>query len=164
MANEATAAAAPPKKGVPMVVWIVLAVVAIGAGAALPWVFGAVGKDHGEKAKKAEAPKSQLAAIPFDDVVVNLGEEKLNRFLRVKLMIAVEESDVREVTETVTKQKAFLKSWLICYLSDQSSLEVTRRASVNRIRREICDQFNLMLYPNSDPKVVDILFDMFVVQ
>jgi flagellar FliL protein len=162
MANEPAAPPKPAKKS--MLMWIVLAVVAVGTGAALPWVFGAQIKDALSQPKKAEAPKNKHAAIPFDDVVVNLGEEKLNRYLRVKLMIAVEESELQEVTELVTKQKAFLKSWLICHLADQSSQEVTRRASVNRLRREICDHFNEMLYPNSEGKIVDILFDMFVVQ
>jgi len=162
MANET---AGPPKAGnKSMLIWVLLAVVAIAAGAALPWVFGSQIKDALSQPKKAETPKNRHAAIPFDDVVVNLGEEKLNRYLRVKLMIAVEESEAHEVTELVTKQKAFLKSWLICHLSDQSSQEVTRRASVNRLRREICDHFNEMLYPHGEGKIVDILFDMFVVQ
>jgi flagellar FliL protein len=155
----------PPKGGrKSLFVWGLLALIAIGAGAALPWVFGSHLQELFAHQKKAESPKNKHAAVPFDDVVVNLGEEKVNRYLRVKLMVAVEESDAREVTELLTKQKAFLKSWLICYLSDQSSQEVTRRAGVNRIRREICDQFNLMLYPDSEGKIVDILFDMFVVQ
>ena len=68
------------------------------------------------------------------------------------------------MTEILTKQKAFLKTWLIGYLSDQTSQEVRLKSNVNRIRREIRDQFNAMLYPNGEEKVVDILFDMFVVQ
>lgn len=162
-----TEAAAPPVKSSrrSWIVWIVIALIAIGIGGALPWVIGgSLGGDHAAKKKKVEAPKNQLTAIPFDDVVVNLGDEKLSRYLRVKLMIAVDEADAREVTETITKQKAFLKSWLICHLSDQSSQEVSRRINVNRIRREVCDQFNVMLYPNGEGKIVDILFDMFVVQ
>ena len=145
-------------------VWGVLALIAIAAGAALPWLFGSQINDLFAHPKKDESPKNKQAALPFDDVIVNLGEEKMNRYLRVKLMVAVEEADVNEVTELLTKRKAFLKSWLICYLSDQSSQEVTRRVGVNRIRREICDQFNLMLYPSSDGKIQDVLFDMFVVQ
>ena len=157
--------AVKPKGGMrSMLIWGVLALIAIGAGAALPWLFGAQIQELVSPKKKHESPKTKQAAIPFDDVIVNLGEEKMSRYLRVKLMVAVEDVDTREVTELLTKQKAFLKSWLICYLSDQSSQEVTRRAGVNRIRREICDQFNLMLYPEGDGKIVDILFDMFVVQ
>jgi flagellar protein FliL len=162
-----TEAAAPPAKTGrrSWIVWILIALVAIGVGGALPWVLGgSLGGDHAANKKKTESPKNQLTAIPFDDVVVNLGDEKLNRYLRVKLMIAVEESDSREVTEMVTKQKPFLKNWLICHLSEQSSQEVSRRLNVNRIRREICDQFNVILFPSGEGKIVDILFDMFVVQ
>lgn len=163
MSNEAEAAA-PPKGKKSMLIWIILAVVAIGIGGALPWVLNAHMKDAHPQPKEDKETKKRRAALPFDDVVVNIGEPKLNRFLRVKLMIAVEEHDHHEVGELLTKQKAFLKSWLICYLSDLSAQEVTRRASVNRIRREICEQFNQMLWPNEEPKIVDILFDMFVVQ
>lgn len=162
MSNETPA---PPKGSKKTwLIFAVLALVAVGAGAVLPWVFGAHAKDAHTQSKKGDAPKTKNTAIPFDDVVVNLGEVKFSRFLRVKLMIAVDETDAREATELITQQKAFLKSWLICYLSEQASPELTRRASVNRIRREICDQFNLMLYPTSEGKIVDILFDMFVVQ
>ena len=35
---------------------------------------------------------------------------------------------------------------------------------MNRIRREIRDQFNAMLYPNGEEKIIEILFDEFVVQ
>ena len=161
MVNET---AAPPKSGKKMlIVWALFALVAIGAGAALPWALPPI-KEMFAAPKKVEAPKSQHTALPFDDVIVNLGEEKVNRYLRVKLMVAVEEADAREITELLTKQKAFLKSWLICYLSDQSAQEITRRSGVNRVRREICDQFNVMLFPHGEGKIVDILFDMFVVQ
>ena len=115
----------------------------------------------GEEGQTLEAS----LALPFDDVIT-ISARKSSKSLspRQAEVIAVEEGDLPELTELLSKQKAFLKSWLICYLADQSSQEVTRRAGVNRIRREICDQFNLMLFPNSEGKIVDILFDMFVVQ
>lgn len=162
MAEETAAKPKGSKKSI--FVWGILALLAIGAGAAVPWVFGAQITGLFAQQKKTETPKNKHAALPFDDVVVNIGEEKMSRYLRVKLMVAVEDGDARDVAELLAKQKAFLKSWLICYLSDQSPQEVTRRAGVNRIRREICDQFNLMLFPDSEGKIVDILFDMFVVQ
>lgn len=160
MANET---AAPPKSsGKGMFLWIGLAVLALGGGASVPWLLGR-SHDTG-KEKKVEAPKNKREAIPFGDVVVNLGEDRLNRFLRVKLMVAVEESDAKEVGELLTKQKAFLKSWLIGYLSDQSTADVTKRVGVNRLRREIREQFNAMLFPNGEETIVDILFDEYVVQ
>ncbi len=160
MVNETTTA---PKKGrTGVIVWILLATFAIGAGASAPWILGSQLGDV-LKPKKVETPKSKHAAILFGDVVVNIGDERQSRHLRVKLMVAVEDTDLNEATELVTKQKAFLKSWLIGYLSDQSHQDVTRKVGVNRIRREIRDQFNAMLYPNGEEKIVDILFDEFVV-
>jgi flagellar protein FliL len=155
--------AVPSKRGIKgLLVWMVLAVMAASAGAALPWIVG--GKHHDASTKKKEPPKHKTAAVPFGEVVVNLGEKNLNRYLRVKILIAVEETDAKEMTELITKQKAFLKNWLIGYLFDQTPLDVGRKSGVNKIRREICDQFNAMLYPNGEEKVLEILFDEFVVQ
>jgi flagellar FliL protein len=165
MSSENAAPAKGGKGGI--IVWILMALVAAGAGAAVPWIMGAPKIDaHGDekpKKKSDHAPVKQ-AALPFGEVMVNLGDERLNRYLRVKLLVAVEEPDSNEITELLNKQKAFLKSWLIGYLSDHSSHEVSRKIGVNRIRREIRDQFNAMLFPGGDEKIVDILFDEFVVQ
>jgi flagellar FliL protein len=160
----ATEEAAPRKSGKRgMLVLLVVAVLAVGGGASLPWLLGNHGQDaHSQKPK--DRSKVKQAAVPFGDVVVNLGEDRLNRFLRVKIMVAIEEPDTKEVTELIEHQRAFLKSWLIGYLSDQSTQEVTRKAGVNRIRREIRDQFNAHLFPEGEEKIIDILFDEFVVQ
>jgi flagellar FliL protein len=161
MANEV---AAPPKSGKKgLILGLLLALAAIGGGASLPWILGGHPRDP-HAPKKMDPVKSKQEAIPFGDVVVNLGEDRLNRFLRVKIMVAVEEAETKEITELLANQKAFLKSWLIGYLSDQSTQEVTRKVGVNRIRREIRDQFNAMLFPEGEEKIADILFDEFVVQ
>ncbi len=161
MANET---ATPPKSaGKGWIVWVILAIIAAGAGASLPWTLPRRSGDPGA-AKKSETPKAKQEAIPFGDIVVNLGEDRLNRFLRAKIMVAVEEHDAKEVTEMLTQQKAFLKSWLIGYLSDQSIADVTRKAGVNRLRREIREEFNARLFPNGEELIVDVLFDEFVVQ
>ena len=161
MANEV---AAPPKSGKKgLILGLLLALAAIGGGASLPWILGGHLRES-HAVKKNEPAKSKQAAIPFENVVVNLGEDRLNRFLRVKIMVAIDEAETKEITELLNTQKAFLKSWLIGYLSDQSTQEVTRKAGVNRIRREIRDQFNAMLFPEGEEKIIDILFDEFVVQ
>jgi flagellar FliL protein len=162
MANEA---AAPPKGGKRGLVLLVLvALAAVGGGASLPWIMGGHRHDAHTDKKKGEAPKSKQVAVPFENVVVNLGDDRLSRFLRVKIMVAVEEVEAKEITELLATQKAFLKSWLIGYLSDQSTQEITRKVGVNRIRREIRDEFNARLFPDGEEKIIDILFDEFMVQ
>lgn len=163
MADEV---AAPPKKSGKkgLILGLLLAVLAVGGGASLPFILGMHPRHAASDKKKADIPKSKQAAVPFGDVVVNLGEDRLNRFLRVKIMCAIDEADTKEITELLNTQKPFLKSWLIGYLSDQSTQDVTRKVGVNKIRREIRDQFNAMLFPDGDEKIIDILFDEFVVQ
>jgi flagellar protein FliL len=127
----------------------------------VPWVYTAYA--HSEK-KAPDPHDTKPALVAFGDVVVNLGEERLTRYLRVRIILVVEEGDVKDTTELLQKQKAFLKNWLIGYLSDQSLLDVGRNVGVNRIRREIRDQFNAMLYQDGMERIHDILFDEFVVQ
>ena len=161
------APAAPKKKGKKgLILLLLMAILAAGSGGALPWVMAAKHHDaHAvEKKKKSEPPVVKNTAILFGDVVVNLSDERVSKYLRVKLMVAIDESDSKEVTELLNKQKPFMKSWLIGHLADLTSQEVNRKIGVNRIRREIRDQFNAMMYPNGEEKIIEILFDEFVVQ
>jgi flagellar basal body-associated protein FliL len=159
MANEV---ATPPKRGkLGLVVWVVVALLAIGGGAAAPWLYTA----HGHSEKPGPSPHdTKPALVSFGDIVVNLGEERLTRYLRARILLVVQEGDVKDTTELLQKQKAFLKNWLIGYLSDQSLQDVGRNVNLNRIRREIRDQFNAMLYQDNTERIQDILFDEFVIQ
>src|ERR1700724_1780117 len=103
MANETATPAKSGKKG--LIVWLLLAVVAVGGGASVPWIMGGHRHDTHVDKKKSESPKSNQAAIPFENVVVNLGEARLSRYLRVKIMVAVEETDAKEITELLATQK-----------------------------------------------------------
>jgi flagellar basal body-associated protein FliL len=159
MANEV---AAPPKrKKLGLLVWSAVAALAVAGGGVAPWVYS--WHEHGEK-KAASAPAAKPVVVTFGDVVVNLGEERLTRYLRARVLLVVQETDEKEINELLTKQKPFLKSWLIGHLADQTLQDVGRNLGVNRIRREIRDQFNAMLYPDGSEKIQDVLFDEFVVQ
>src|SRR5579859_4429462 len=98
----ATETATPPKSSkVGLVVWGLVAVVSAGAGGALPWLF-----THHESAEKKSVEKETLrpTVISFDPVVVNLGDERLTRYLRVKLLLVVDESEAKEANELLQRQ------------------------------------------------------------
>lgn len=160
MATAVDETASAPKGG--MKKWLFLgiaALLAVGAGVALPMFL----VPKGAPPTPSREPK-KAALIPFGEVVVNLGEERLTRYLRVKLLLVVDHTQEKAITELLAKQRPFLKSWLISYLSDQSLQEVSRAAGVNRVRREILDRFNAMLFPDGAERIQDLLFDEFVVQ
>ncbi len=163
MANEPGAEPAK-KKGKGLLILILLGVFAIGGGASVPWLIGGQ-SSHGKAAQKKADPKkaSKLDAIPFSDIAVNVsGDQK--RYMRMKLLVAVEVTDVREITDLLNKQKPFLKNWLIGYMQEQHYTDLIGKSAINRIRREVRDRFNLMLYPDGDEKIVDILIDEYMVQ
>ena len=137
-----------------------------GAPAANDHGGGGHGDAHGggHAAPKAKSNgKSRPVAIPFGDAIVNLSDARATRYLRVKILLAVDENRSSEIEDLLTRQKPFLKSWLIGYLADQSLKDV-ERSGVNRVRREVRDRFNEMLYPDGEERILDVLFDEYVVQ
>lgn len=168
----ANAEAGGPKKGgglKKLIMIVVVGLLVTGAGAAVPLLLPAKeagasgGKGHGE-GEGARAGHEKPAFVPFGDVVVNLAEERLTRYLRVKLVLVVSQVEEKEMTEDVAKNKAILKNWLIGYLSDKSLKEVNGTANVNRLRREIQEQFNSLMGAGKTDKIHDVLFEEFVVQ
>jgi flagellar protein FliL len=162
----AQAEQAEPPKGSKWMGRLVLGVVglaAAGAGVAVPQLLPSKPPTP-ESASAHDAENRKPAFVPFGDVVVNLAEERLTRYLRVKLILVTDASQEKAAGELLTKNKAILKNWLISYLSDKSLQEVSGAAGVNRLRREIQDQFNALLYPDGSERIRDVLFEEFVVQ
>lgn len=143
---------------------LLLAVVGLvmsGAGAAVP-MFLSAGTEH--KTENEGKKGENTAFVPFGEVVVNLYEERLTRYIRVKVVLLVDEKQEKAVTELLTKKKAILKHWLIGHLSDKSLKDVSGAAGVNRLRREVQEHFNSLMFPDGSEKILDILFEEFVVQ
>ena len=82
---------APPKKSRKLVL-IVVCIAAIVAGAAVPMAMGGMlpfGKAKAEK-PAAKGTAGKTAIVPFGEVVVNLSEERQQRYLRLKIALLVE--------------------------------------------------------------------------
>jgi flagellar basal body-associated protein FliL len=140
---------------------LVVGIISVGAGILTPvFLRGSTSSETAEESSK----EPQDAFLAFGEVTVNLAQPKLERFLRVKLVLMVDAEHQQALTERLEQRKAVLKSWLIAYLSDKSLEQVKGRASVNRIRREILEYFSSVLCPRGEEHVRDILFEEFVVQ
>jgi flagellar FliL protein len=164
MAKSADTASAP-KGGKPWILISVMALVAIAAGAVVPFFLPDTTPTTTSPQEKSSSKELKTSLVPFGDAMpVSLNTNNLNRYLRVKIMLVVDAANEKVVRETTEKNKPFLKSWLIAYLSDQSLKDVTGAIGVNRLRREIRDQFNTMLFPDGSEKVSDVLFEEFLVQ
>jgi flagellar FliL protein len=168
MAETAQQTTETPKKS-GLLGWIALggiALVSIAAGFAVPWfISGAGSAGHADTSPRSHSSKEEKTAfVTFGDVVVNLHEERLTRYLRLKIVLEVEESEEKKLNELLNKRKAPLKSWLISYLADRTLEEVRGTVGINRIRREIRDHFNEMLYPDGREVIRQVHFEEFTVQ
>jgi len=153
--------------------WIITAVVAGGLGAGVPYVLPENLKPGSSHAAETEAlvdappspaEVSKPAYIDFDEVVVNLDEGRLNRYLKVAISLQVNEKERESITANVTANKAVLQNWLLSYLSDQDMEDIRGAIGQNRLRREIRDQFNTILFPDGYDRIEQVLFQQFVVQ
>ena len=102
--------------------------------------------------------------MPFGEVVVNLAEDRLTRYLQVSLTLLVDGPDESAFKQALEKKRTILKNWLISYLSDKAIDEVRGAAGVNRARREIQDQFNTILFPDGSETIRDVFFEEFTVR
>jgi flagellar basal body-associated protein FliL len=99
------------------------------------------------------------------EVVANIREPRLNRFLRCKIVVDVDPSDEKAVAEVVRTKKAVLRTWLIAHLSEQSIENLSRTKGQAKLRENIKREFNSLLYPGqAQGKIREVFFDEFVVQ
>jgi flagellar basal body-associated protein FliL len=57
-----------------------------------------------------------------------------------------------------------LKNWLTIYLSSQTIEDIGGDKNLRRIQSQILDAFNERLFPNTKPKIKEVLFKEFAVQ
>ncbi len=148
--------------------WILVTLLCGGGGVAIPFLLPATAEDPIEepiKPQPYELPKpEETAFVPFESVVVNLDEGSLTRYLRIGLALQVAKEKELDVTKTLEEKNALLKNWLLNQIGDKSLEEIRGAAGQNRLRREIRDQFNSVLFPDGYDRIYDVLFDEYNVQ
>ena len=142
-----------------------ISLIAGAAGFTAPLLMGHGAFSLGGSSEGTTDPNGgKTAIISFGEVTVNINEDRLTRYLRVKIMLVVDAAQEKMVDGLVQREKVVLKNWVISHLSDKSLEEVKGASGINRLRREIQDQFNSVLFPDGSEKIRDVLFDEFVVQ
>ncbi len=109
-------------------------------------------------------PSEDYVYYKFEAITVNLNEPRLARYVRATLTLAIRLDNESEVVLMLDKKKPALKSWLTLYLSGCTLEDVRGPQNLNRIRREILDSLNELLWPEQKPMIEQIHFDEFAVQ
>ncbi len=168
--NEGGKAPAEKRSLIP---WILVGIISAGLGGAVPMFMPT------ETAEEEPAPKPMFELptpentvfVPFadedvkdDQIVVNLNEGNLTRYLRVVVELQVPKEFEVEIKAKLKENRVLLRSWLISKISDKDLESVRGAAGQNRLRREIQDQFNSVLFPDGYDRIYDVLFYEFAVQ
>lgn len=165
---EETPSAEQAHGGPGLFAWAALAVIAAGLGFAAPFVLPLVNQDSSGDAAASGPPSAgipqEVAFVPFGEVIVNLDEGRLNRYLRLSISLQVEKASEEQVTKLLEQRQAVLRNWLLSHVSDKTMDEIRGAAGQNRLRREIQDQFNTVLFPDGYDRIYDVLFEEFNVQ
>ena len=164
--------------------WLILgAVVAAGAtgGFALSQLLGgqdsaAIPKSNGTLDNDAKTFDEVLAqqaangASPWiydamEPVLANLDEPGVTRYVRVSISMEISpELDPEKGKVFLEQRTMVLRDWLTTYFAGLSLEDVRGSRNLNRIKRDVQDQFNQLLFPDARPFIRQVLFREFAVQ
>jgi flagellar basal body-associated protein FliL len=152
--------------------WIVLLIagglLAAVAGFFAGRIFGSAGPATAQAEEEAfEEPlpdNGDFRYSAFEPITVTLKTPRGDRYLRAALVLKIHANHMESASELIERQKPDIKDWLIVYLSNHSLDEVLGGKNQNRIRREILDSLNQMLWPKRKPRIHQVLMKEFAVQ
>ena len=155
-----------PRGMASLVLWVIVACGSIGGGFATPFVVDHLQSPAGESDSTTSTEDSgePPSLIEFGEVVVNLNDPRLTRYLRLNISLLVDQSQKDAVTKSLENNQPILKSWLLSYVADKAMDDIRGATGQNRLRREIQNHFNSVMFPGSTPRIRNVLFQEFNIQ
>ena len=114
--------------------------------------------------EETEEPEVPPIFHEFGEVVSNLDEGELSRYLRVKLTLQIDGSKEEDLVKKLDEKKSVLKSWLNSYFSSKQLVDVRGAEGQNALRREIQNKFNSVVASEGFEDIQDVLFEEFQIQ
>ncbi len=118
-----------------------------------------------------EGPKfvglGQLAkdgTMAADTIIVNLRDPQKVVSLVVRISLQTRRKHFKTVKKEVLARRPMLKNELTAYLADKTSDDVRGAAFINKMRREIRDIFNLLLFDDGVERIDAVHFEEFYVR
>lgn len=168
--------------GFNLITWIILLAVVIAGstgGFALSQLIGGQPPvlPENEQAKPEEEPTiddilkaEQEGDTPWlyetlEPVLANLDEPGVTRYVRVTVTLEMSPAlDKEKGMAFMADKNMLLRDWMTTYFAGLSLEDVRGSRNLTRIKKEVEDQFNEILFPSSQPYVQKVLFKEFAVQ
>ena len=120
---------------------------------------GAAG--HGDPKGGDAVPHEGPYFVPFGRIVANINEPLLAKYLSLEITVQTDAENEAEVKEAIELRKPILMTWLAAHIADKTPEDIRGKVGVNRLRREIQDNFNSLLFTDGRERLQDILFEEF---
>ncbi|MEZ6033306.1 MAG: flagellar basal body-associated FliL family protein [Planctomycetaceae bacterium] len=103
--------------------------------------------------------------VPFQTVVANLRDETLTRYVRVDLVLAIEDGQKQAVVDALSDIRPNVKDWLLSHLADKTVSDINGSQNQDKLREEIQAGINLQFKSAGHPQYIKaVLFDEINVQ
>ncbi|HIJ67086.1 MAG TPA: flagellar basal body-associated FliL family protein [Planctomycetes bacterium] len=107
----------------------------------------------------------KLWSFELEPVIANLDEPGVTRYARVTITLQLSpQMDQEKGSLFLEEKKAILRDWLTTYIAGLNLERVRGTSNLGRIKKELRDSFNELLFPQSKPFINNILFKEFAVQ
>ncbi len=167
---EAGEEAAPEKKSGPLP-YVIVGILGTAFGLAVPFLIPTGDVPAEEPAevlpkKEYEGTDVEKTLVDFDEdaVVLNLNDEQATRYLSLEMSLVISQESLATFTEKLEKKRVEMKNWLIGHVADKTLKDIEGKAGRNRLRREILDQFNAIMFPDGEDRIFDIYYKGFAIQ
>lgn len=125
------------------------------------------GHGGGEKSEGPEIPEPGKSWMydKLDAVVANLNEPGVTRYVRVTVILEISgQADYVETLDLLNEKKIEMQDWMTTYLAGLSLEDVRGTRNLTRIKKEVLDEFNRILFNEGKPFIERALFKEFAVQ
>ena len=110
-------------------------------------------------------PNEEVGYVPFgEDVVVNFNDPRFSRYLKMRFSLQIAKSQTEDITKLLEEKHDVLINWLIGHIADKRVEDIRGTQGTNRLRREIHDSFNSLLFTDGIERIQDILFQELNIQ
>lgn len=160
----------------PWIIMVVVVVVCAGAGLGLGKILAGTDDNKSPvettKAGDDSEDKVDLGADSgkfwyYDlepPVVANLNEPGVTRYVSASLTLQMSLENEKDGRAFLDEKTPILRNWLYIYLSSLSLENIKGDTNLKSVQSQICDGFNKELFPNSKPRIKQILIREFPVQ
>lgn len=178
--EEAKAKEPAEKKGGGLIYWLLLlAVIVAGStgGFALSQLIGGQDpqtaitpesenkKDAAEALLAAQAGQASWSYDKMEPVLANLDEPGVTRYVRVTVTLEMSpDMDKAKGEEFLLNRQMVLRDWMTTYFAGLSLEDCRGTRNLARIKKEVVENFNQILFPGSRSFVENVLFKEFAVQ